>query len=94
VNAALLEVVADLIGIISLCRFSLLVGLISTPGMTRRITTKSKVIHPQFDPKVVTFEDMCDLNYQPIQAEILQINPKPTSMFAFSRPSCKTDARC
>src|SRR5262245_43815018 len=27
-------------------------------------------------------------------AEILQMNPKPASMFAFSRPSCKTDARC
>jgi hypothetical protein len=26
--------------------------------------------------------------------EILQMNPKPASMFAFSRPSCKTDARC
>jgi len=29
-----------------------------------------------------------------IQTEILQMNPKPASMFAFSRPSCKTDARC
>ena len=27
-------------------------------------------------------------------AEILQMNPKPSSMFAFSRPSFKTDARC
>src|SRR5215831_11013554 len=27
-------------------------------------------------------------------SEILQMNPKPASMFAFSRPSCKTDARC
>jgi hypothetical protein len=27
-------------------------------------------------------------------AEILQMNPKPASIFAFSRPSCKTDARC
>jgi hypothetical protein len=26
--------------------------------------------------------------------EILQMNPKPASMFAFSWPSCKTDARC
>jgi hypothetical protein len=26
--------------------------------------------------------------------EILQMNPKPASMFAFPRPSCKTDARC
>src|SRR5262249_27429711 len=26
--------------------------------------------------------------------EILQMNPKLASMFAFSRPSCKTDARC
>src|SRR6516162_2060964 len=26
--------------------------------------------------------------------EILQMNPKPASMFASSRPSCKTDARC
>src|SRR5262249_3783172 len=26
--------------------------------------------------------------------EILQMNPKPASMFAFSRRSCKTDARC
>ena len=30
----------------------------------------------------------------PILAEILQMNPKPASMFAASRPSCKTDARC
>jgi len=29
-----------------------------------------------------------------VVVEILQINPKPASMFAFSRPSCKTDARC
>src|SRR5215813_10377927 len=28
------------------------------------------------------------------ETEILQMNPKPASMFAFSRPSCKTDARC
>src|SRR5262249_57425871 len=27
-------------------------------------------------------------------SEILQMNAKPASMFAFSRPSCKTDARC
>jgi hypothetical protein len=27
-------------------------------------------------------------------AEILPMNPKPASMFAFSRPSCKTEARC
>src|SRR5262249_9401723 len=27
------------------------------------------------------------------QSEILQMKPKPVSMFAFSRPSCKTDAR-
>jgi hypothetical protein len=26
-------------------------------------------------------------------SEILQMNPKPASMFVFSRPSCKTDAR-
>jgi hypothetical protein len=26
-----------------------------------------KLIHRQFDPKVVAFEDMCDLNYQPLQ---------------------------
>ena len=26
-----------------------------------------KVLHRQFDPKVVAFEDMCDLNYQPLQ---------------------------
>jgi hypothetical protein len=26
-----------------------------------------KVIHRQFDPKVVAFEDMCDLIYQPLQ---------------------------
>jgi hypothetical protein len=26
-----------------------------------------KVIHRQFDPKVVAFEDMCDLSYQPLQ---------------------------
>src|SRR5260221_14493215 len=30
----------------------------------------------------------------PDSTEILQMNPKPASMFAFSRPSCKTDARC
>src|SRR5262249_4660563 len=29
-----------------------------------------------------------------VQTEILQMNPKPASMFAFSRPSCKPDARC
>src|SRR5215813_2915701 len=29
-----------------------------------------------------------------ILSEILQMNPKPASMFAFSRPTCKTDARC
>jgi len=32
--------------------------------------------------------------WRPILPEILQMNPKPASMFAFSRPSCKTDARC
>ena len=34
---------------------------------------------------------------QPLVAslsEILQMNLQPASMFAFSRPSCKTDARC
>jgi|SRR5215472_2670080 len=35
--------------------------------------------------------DRCDLF---LLAEILQMNPKPTSMYAFSRPCCKTDARC
>src|SRR5215471_3887346 len=29
-----------------------------------------------------------------LSSEILQMNPKPASMFAFPRPSCKTDARC
>ena len=32
--------------------------------------------------------------YLQILSEILQMNPKPASMFAVSRPSCKTDARC
>src|SRR5215813_10883345 len=28
------------------------------------------------------------------ETEIPQMNPKPASMFAFSRPSCKRDAGC
>jgi translation initiation factor 2B subunit (eIF-2B alpha/beta/delta family) len=37
-----------------------------------------------------------EINLKPgmVQIEILQMNPKPASMFAFSRPSCKTDAMC
>src|SRR5262245_41023399 len=27
-------------------------------------------------------------------SEILQMIPKPASLFAFARPACKTDARC
>ena len=32
--------------------------------------------------------------YHDILSEVLQMIAKPASMFAFPRPSCKTDARC
>src|SRR5215831_16881158 len=55
-----------------------------------RIDFRQPNLRPGLDHKLLSIVHPGCSHY----AEILQMNPKPASMFAVSRPSCKTDTRC
>src|SRR5262249_14442471 len=44
--------------------------------------------------KAIAFTYSRLTTYGMCKRRFLQMNPQPASMFAFPRPSCKTDARC
>jgi hypothetical protein len=68
-------------------------ALPAPPARKRRKAVKKQAgLGADVGSDVGTHSDVA--NMPMISTEILQMDPKAASMFAFSRPSCKTDARC